>query len=170
MEDFLLGNVDLDIARISYELFGDSVTKIASDQGCSPSVIEMARKNDEWQKLEFTEDPSLDVAKLKSLSDVPDELLDKARNKQLIIEILKQERLSSFYLRAESLLLRKIMQVTEQLEPNATNAASQLKSLTASLASLTEKTQALIGAKVGDQEGSTTFTVNVMQKFGEPES
>lgn len=165
--ELLLGSVDFDVARVQYELFGDTCAKIAQDHKCPINVIEMARDQDGWSKIEFTGDPSLDIKKLDDFSNVPDDLLDKIRNKQLVIEILKQERLASFYLRAESLLLRKIMMIAEELQPSAANAASQIKSLTDSLKGLMEKTQAIIGARAGEDDGKTSFNITIQQKFGD---
>ena len=159
-------DVNWNLLKISYELFGESVSSLASEAGVSPAIVQYAIDEQGWERKQIAHapTPSLDPNDLENASA---DLVEHVKSTLDLRNTLKQQTLAPAYMKLEMALLDKATQIANTLNSSAGNAASQLKALTEAWRNLLEQNRLVSGSSGTGASGdgdSGKVVVQIMNK------
>lgn len=158
--------VDWGLVKLQYEVFGLSEQEIIEDGQVTPTALKYAIEEQGWQRLP-TAEALQDYRDLGDLNEVGTSLIDEVQGRLRTLRTIKQAVLSPRYIALETAILGKALDVIQNVDANAPQAAAQIKVLTDVIASLKEQNKMVGAGEVGAEGGGSALQVNIISKVCE---
>ena len=156
-------NIDWNLVKVQYELFGAEVNDLAEAYQTSPRMIEYAVKEHKWERKPLAA-AACNWDQLSDLSLVDDTLIDEVTKHLQVLHTLKLSALHPSYIALETAIVTKALMVVQGIAAEDPQAAEKLKSITAVLESL--GTRSGVGP-AKQQEQAPSLRVMVMGQVDE---
>ena len=143
--------------RMQYEIFGTPVQTLAEEGGTSVSLIEYAIKDEGWSRQALAKIPETPS----------DELMEDLNGKLETMYTLKQANFQERFLKLESQIISKGIEIVSSIQSDHPTAAAQLRTVNQVLTALKDAAM-LDGGQRRKQEGDGGgLSIKILNVWGE---
>jgi hypothetical protein len=126
--------------KARYESGKFTTEQLAAEHGVRPELLQYAIDKEEWQ-VKPRDLVIKEMMAVRSASDITEEMRVILKDQVLFADLLKQAKLQSRYNLVEVMLINKMMDVLEGINPDLPSASNQFISIVRAFKELTQTTQ-----------------------------
>jgi hypothetical protein len=156
-------NINWDLLRLEYELFGKSFPMIRVETGIPVDHLELVAQEQGWEQHPLAQELAT-IATSTELVNASEDYVAAIQEKLEQINTLKQQLLSPHYVKLEATLLMKAVGIVTNLnEKTDPQASKKLKDVATVLQVLLSQ-NGLLAPQVAGGDGDKKLIVNIMNQ------
>lgn len=156
--------IDWTVARMLYEVFGETFEAIAECYEATPRMISYAAEQQNWERLPNV----VDSPRVKGNED--EAVLDEIQDRLKMLQTVKSSALSPRYIALESAILTKAIEMVNSITQEDVAMAAKLKEAAAILRTLREQNGTSQNAQNGANNGNGSTRVVILNAVGHKSS
>jgi len=156
--------------KARYESGKFTPEQLAAEHGVSCQLLQYAIDKEEWQ-VKPRELVIKEMEQVRSADDLTEEMRTILKDQVLFADLLKQAKLQSRYNLIEVMLINKMMEVLEGINPDLPSASNQFISVVRAFKELTATTQGITAseAKAEEDKSSGGLKILIQNQFETPD-
>jgi hypothetical protein len=157
--------------KARYESGKFTTEQLAAEHGVRQELLQYAIDKEEWQ-VKPRDLVIQEMMSVRSASDITEEMRVILKDQVLFADLLKQAKLQSRYNLVEVMLINKLMEVLEGINPDLPSASNQFISVVRAFKELTQTTQGVTAteSKSEEDQSSGGLKIVIQNEFNAPDS